>query len=252
MKAAHLLVFHGSRNSRYRVGKERLNRSIEYELRKTTAKEAGNQPQVAVLAHPCLIETACLEATEIALSERICQLGCQAIASQIEKIRIWPLFLSAGVHVQWDIPEAVEIAKKKLSNSIEIEIESCLGNDPRLAQLVEAQFPAESGVSRILLAHGSSLSRANQNLEAIASELEASIAYVSTPPSLLTQVEKMMESGRQSLVIVPYVLFWGKITDAMITEVAEIRDKYPHISIKLGTPLGYLSQLVKIIVDAII
>jgi sirohydrochlorin ferrochelatase len=189
-----------------------------------------------------------LELTPIPLRDRIEQVAVQARAAGASRLKILPLFLSAGVHVTEDIPSEVAWAQKALRERVRLELQPHVGTYPELAQLLAqrlAQVPTEAS---ILLAHGSRRSGANQAITALAGGLKALPAYWSVEPSLAGQVEVLAGSGKQAIAIVPYFLFSGGITDAIARQIHQLQQKFPHVAFKLAEPLGATPEFAHLLV----
>lgn len=247
LSTANILVFHGSRDERAKIGINRLTQQVRKNLELVPIEAKKTRNKTILLEKPPLVKSACLELAQTSLSEKIYQIG----SLDIKEVSIWPLFLSTGVHVQIDIPEAVTIATAMLSKPIEIKINPHLGENQGIIELIQREYQRLAGEGRILLAHGSKIAKANQDLEKIARSVGAIPAYKSVSPSLTTQVESLINQGICSISIFPYFLFWGKITDTLIAEIEELKTRFPHVYFDLGQPLGENSSLAKTIVNEI-
>jgi sirohydrochlorin ferrochelatase len=176
----------------------------------------------------------------------------------MSRLKIFPLFLLPGVHVREDIPHQVAIAQKTLGTAIEIELCPYLGSYPGLTPLLAQQFDQvptihnpQSKTGRILLSHGSRRRGANQPIAALASQLNALPAYWSVPPSLTEQVDFLKDQGQSSIVILPYFLFRGGLTEAIAQQVSQMQQSSANLQLYLGEPLGVTPALVNLIVEAI-
>ncbi|ELR97368.1 sirohydrochlorin chelatase [Gloeocapsa sp. PCC 73106] len=247
--SAYLLVFHGSRDPRAQQGMEKLSRRVLLSLETCKSSLREGRSAVTLLSQPLVIETACLELGEVSLAERLYQLGLEATKRGIDNIKVLPLLLATGVHVQIDIPREVALAQSKLG--VKMKIESHLGNYEGMLALIEGQYQNIAQEGKIIVAHGSSLSEANREIERLASKLGALAAYAFISPSLETQVETLIGSGIRVITIVPYVLFPGKITDAIASMVEQLQTQYPEINFRVKEPLGQIPALAQIILGAI-
>jgi sirohydrochlorin ferrochelatase len=195
------------------------------------------------------VNTASLELDSLPLHQTIQQWGEEVLAFGIKELRILPLFLLPGVHVQEDIPREVRLAQQALGGKIRLELSPYLGSNPNLRQLLAGQFSHFPTEGRILLSHGSRRRSGNQPIEAIATHFKALPAYWSVSPSLREQVELLIKQGNLSVAIVPYFLFAGGITEAITQQVQQLRSDFPQIRFLLGEPLGATSELAKLIIN---
>lgn len=247
----YLLVFHGSRDPRAQKGMEGLSGRLLKMLKTIGFTSRSSRGGSLLLCPPSLLEVACLELAEVSLAERLCQLGSEATSQGITKIKVLPMLLATGVHVQKDIPREVAIAQTKLGNQLELNIHLHLGSYEGIVELISLQYQNVPQEGRIIVAHGSSLSDANQEVERLANKVGAIAAYTFVSPDLKTQVETLIASGKRIISIVPHVLFPGKITDLIATQVQELQQKYPNVNFWVGQPLGQLPGLAQIILTAI-
>ena len=255
ISSAHLLVAHGSRNSHYQMSLQKLAHLVQQQIiqkyweNQLISAEDNKIERKKLSLHPPLVDIAYLELTSISLSEAIVNFAFQALLQNNKFINIIPLFLLSGVHVLQDIPEQIKIAQGKLTNHIEIQLMSHLGSYQSLVKLLEKQFIQLPGQKRILLAHGSRLKTGNQQCEQIANQLEAEVAYWSVNPSLQEKVASLVNLGVQSIAIIPYFLFEGRITQALADQIQQLRIEYPQIKVIAGKPLGATEELANLIVN---
>jgi len=226
---AYLLVFHGSRDPRPQKAALELALLIAQGL-------PAHSP----------VEIAALELAAIPLHQKIINL---ALGSPV--VRIIPLFLLPGVHVTQDIPEAIEQARQVLPPSANLELCPHLGSYPCLISLLSGQLAQFSGDGGVLLAHGSRRRESQQFISNLADKLGLISAYWSVEPHLSTQIEKLANSGKKNLFILPYFLFTGGITDAIAQTIRTVQTQLDGIQLCLGQPLGATPELAQIILEEI-
>ncbi|MBD3884134.1 sirohydrochlorin chelatase [Phormidium tenue FACHB-886] len=252
LQSAYLLVTHGSRDPRPQQMLEQLAALVQQELARLPSLAAARPtlPNAASLEHSApLVGTAVLELASLPLHEQIQQFAIAAIAAGYSQVKILPLFLLPGVHVMEDIPAEVAIAQRHLEGSTEplsLTLAPHLGSFPLTSVLYETPI-----ANRILIAHGSRRTGANQPIEAVANALEALPAYWSVSPSLEEQVTKLVEQGCLEIAIVPYFLFAGSITDAIAQQVSQLTQQFPYTRLELGEPIGATPALAKLIVNQV-
>ncbi|MEC4986085.1 MAG: sirohydrochlorin chelatase [Oscillatoria sp. PMC 1068.18] len=268
MPSACLLVSHGSRDARPGIAVEQLANLVRERLENqrpwgmsanslSSDVEKGDRllPKrshtIATKPICPLVGCAALELTPMPLHESIKQFAHRAKAEGNTKVQILPLFLLSGVHVQEDIPTAVKLAQEAVGEQIPIQIQPHLGSNPKLKQLLATEFQSLSTATRILLSHGSRRVGANEQIEAIASELGAIAAYWSVAPSLSSQVETLVAAGTQEIAIVPHFLFTGGITEAIAAQVKELQLQFSHVQLLLGKPLGANAELADLVVEGV-
>jgi sirohydrochlorin ferrochelatase len=190
----------------------------------------------------------CLEGQAFTLAQQLqhfCEELCEQSDTDNLNVAIVPLFLLSGVHVMQDIPNEVAIAQQKSIDSIDrqdrsiaLKIVPHLGTHPQIPALLqfrlEAQVealkqhpkhPNQNNIGFILLSHGSRRLEALQDVEAIAQQLGAVAAYWSVPPDLDTQIEQLIAQGKESIIILPYLLATGGILTAIAQRTSLYADR---------------------------
>lgn len=132
-----------------------------------------------------------------------------------------PLLLGSAYHARIDIPELIA------HSGAEVTQADVLGDDPRLLQVVRERLTAV-GVSRfdadlgvILVGVGSSHPAANARTAVLAGALAEGTRWAGTQvafatgqtPSLPEAVDRLQRRGARRLVIAPWFLAHGRITD---------------------------------------
>ncbi|MGV0805670.1 sirohydrochlorin chelatase [Mycolicibacterium setense] len=132
-----------------------------------------------------------------------------------------PLLLGSAYHARIDIPELIA------NSGAEVTQADVLGDDPRLLQVVRERLTAV-GVSRfdadlgvILAGVGSSHPAANARTAVLAGALADGTRWTGTQvafatgqsPSLPEAVDRLHQRGARRLVIAPWFLAHGRITD---------------------------------------
>ncbi len=226
MRSAYLLVTHGSRDIRPQIAIDQLRARIEQRL---------SVP----------VEAAVLECAPTPLHEQIEEFSHQH--PDVAQIYIVPLFLLPGVHVMEDIP--AQIARSRVD--AKLEILPHLGSHPGMVEVLAsriAQVPAEA---RILMSHGSRRSSGNAAIEKIASAINAVSAYWSVEPKLETRLLELKQQGYQEIVILPYFLFSGGITDAIAQSIKALLEQHSDLTLHWLTPFDFCEDLVRLIIDFI-
>lgn len=248
MASAYLLVSHGSRDPRPEIAMQHLAGLLCHNRQSDLPKIVTGH--VASLAKcETLVGTAYLELNPDPLHEQIIKFAKNALDFGCNRLKILPLFLLPGVHVMEDIPDQVALAKQILNQDIKIFLQPYLGSHPDLGRLLAKQVVGTKPEAKILLAHGSRRPGANNPVESIATAIGAVAAYLSVPPSFEAQVQELINSGYRSLLTIPYFLFAGGMTDAVVQRQEELKLQSPEVSFYLAEPLGTRAELVELIWD---
>ncbi|MBU9765745.1 sirohydrochlorin chelatase [Mycobacterium sp. TNTM28] len=150
-----------------------------------------------------------------------------------------PLLLGSAYHARIDIPELIA------NSGAEVSQADVLGDDPRLLQVVRERLTAvgvsrfDAGLGVILAAVGSSHPAANARTAALADALAEGTRWAGThvafatgqSPSLPEAVDRLRQRGAHRLVIAPWFLAHGLITDRVAQFAAAA-------GIPMAEPLG--------------
>jgi len=259
---AYFFVIHGSRNRKTKsaaFGLQQLITSriefndivtqqdyLENNLLSSKSQMASmlNSPKI-------LTEVAALELAPLALNKSLVNFAQKVHLHGFSKIKVFPLFLAPGVHVQKDIPLEISSAIKQIDNGVTVELSIFLGKYSGMVQLLADKFSELSAQTRILVAHGSRLPKVDDYYEHLADELNAKVAYWSKNPSISRQIKDNIAVGKKRIAILPYFLFPGKITNEIAAEVASLQIEYPDVELILGQPLGTTEALAELIAKEI-
>ncbi|MEN9869955.1 MAG: hypothetical protein RLZZ171_938 [Cyanobacteriota bacterium] len=262
---AYLLVFHGSRDCRTHAAvlnlKNLLIAKAKYKSKNILTQEnylgknsfgfesklSSESTIVSDLDWIPLIEVAALELGDQSLSQSLIDFAQKANRQGFKQIKVIPLFLAPGVHVQSDIPAEITLASKQLDNQVTIKLSPYVGKYSGIISLLANRFDELSAKTRILIAHGSRLLTAGEYYQNLSNQLNAELAYWSTIPKFTQQIKAQIALGSEKIAILPYFLFPGKITEAIATEIEELRQQYPHVELMLGEPLGSTPAIAELI-----
>ena len=254
MPSAYLLVAHGSRDPRPQIAMEQLakliyqHKLLDARLSKNNSRKSADN--LLTITEP-LVGVAYLELNPLPLHEQIKQKCDRALSYGCDRLQILPLFLLPGVHVMEDIPQEIAKARQISSPNIAIDLQTYLGTQTGLIEILSQQMTKTTAEAWILIAHGSRRPGAKAPIEEIARKLNTLSAYWAVPPSLEIQIEELVNSGHKKIGIVPYFLFAGGITDAIAAKVNELKIKFPAINFQLVEPLGASKELAKLIINLI-
>ncbi|HEY9643350.1 MAG TPA: sirohydrochlorin chelatase [Coleofasciculaceae cyanobacterium] len=246
--ASYLLVSHGSRDPRPQQAMAHLAELVAQQLSQPAPMTvSGDRSPTSIQQTAPLVGTAALELAPLPLHQQIQAFAEQSLAAGYHQLKLVPLFLLPGVHVMEDIPAEVALAQPVLSGNLTLEVCPYLGSHPRLQTLLtRSSVPV---ADRILVSHGSRRAGGHQPAEAIAAHLHALPSYWSVSPKLEEQVHHLVQRGSQQIVILPYFLFEGGITDAIAQTVADLQQQFPAVQLHLSRPLGATPELANLIIN---
>jgi sirohydrochlorin ferrochelatase/(2Fe-2S) ferredoxin len=239
---AVLLVGHGSR-------REKSNEQV-----RTLA--AALEDRLGLPADVAYIELA-----EPAIPDAI-----SALAPACETLTIVPLSLFGASHVKSDVPLAVQLARAR-HDGLTIRYGSHLGVHPSLVELLDERVRAvesDLGVDRedddvavVVCARGSSDPDSNADVHKLArllyegrefGRVEASFVGVTTP--LLDETLHTVARDRpDAVVVVPYMLGDGVLTQRIVDRTAAFDDEYSYVAAAAGDPLGTDDRIVDVLAD---
>lgn len=255
--SAYLLVFHGSRdyNAQHAAFDLVKQLNVKFESKHILTQHnylesniSVSTPSNSFVDHP-LIEVTALELTPVSLREKLVVFAQKAYRKGYLKVKVLPLFLAPGVHVQEDIPTEITAAIKKINNKLTVELSPFLGKYSGIVTLLSREFSELSAEARILIAHGSRLPQVAEYYSGLANHLEATMAYWSMSPCLEEQIVTQVKLGKSRIAIVPYFLFPGKITQAIATQITQLQQVYPQVKLCMGKPLGTTAALAELIFE---
>ncbi|MEM7556412.1 MAG: sirohydrochlorin chelatase [Cyanobacteria bacterium P01_A01_bin.84] len=255
--SAYLLVSHGSRDPRPKSAMGELGWQISKKISKPVwnyfPEELGKKSsQVLTMGtnRRDFVGIAYLELVTKPLHQQIINFARLANDNGCDRIQILPLFLLEGVHLKEDIPSEVALAQKLLGKKITLDVRPHLGSHFGLQEMIAKKITNKSS-TKIIVSHGSRRRNANVQLEVMAENLGAAIAYTSISPNLESLVLDCVTTGSQAIAIVPYFLFPGNITDTIAQTVEKLTLQFPAVSFQLTEPIGASTELAELIWDLV-
>lgn len=148
---------------------------------------------------------------------------------------VTPLLLASAYHARVDIPSIIADSDRD-----DVLVADTLGEDPRLVAVL-AQRLAELGVTApgtgvVVVAVGSSHPAANAATATLAGVLPGDwagvrVAYATTEPSVAEGIAELRRLGAQRVVVVPWFIAPGRITDRVAAVCADA-------GVAMAEPLG--------------
>lgn len=198
-----------------------------------------------------IVGVATLELAPRPLHEQILNFVVDLQARGYDRLQVVPVFLLAGTHVSEDIPQQVLLAQQLLSGDFELVLCPYLGSHPHWQTWLQSQIQTLPMDRWILFSHGSRRASAQEPLQQLAQALAVDLAFWSISPSLVEQVETLIELGNTRIGILPYILFPGGILDALQITSQQILHQFPHLSLTVLPALDASPELASLIVDLI-
>lgn len=156
---------------------------------------------------------------------------------------VTPLLLASAYHARTDIPAMIDEAK------VPVRQADTLGEDPRLVEVLQQRLTesaAGDGTGVLVVAVGSSHAGANARTAGVARALGAGarIAFATGPqPSVSEGIEELRRAGARSIVLAPWFIAHGRITDRVAAIAAE------EEGVVMAEPLGAHPLLAATLLD---
>jgi sirohydrochlorin cobaltochelatase len=188
------------------------------------------------------------------------------LAPTVSTVSVVQLSLFAASHVKNDVPVAIRQARTE-HPELTIQNGSHLGVHPAIIDLLDdraAAVESALGIDRatddvavVLCARGSSDPDANSDAHKLArllyegrpfSRVETSFIGV-TEPRLDETLHSVAKYRPDAVVVLPYMLGDGVLTQRVRDRTADFDDEYPYVDAAAGDPLGTDSRLLDVLAD---
>jgi sirohydrochlorin cobaltochelatase len=188
-----------------------------------------------------------------------------SLAPSASDVTVVPLSLFAASHVKADVPLVVNEARAE--HDIDVHSGRHLGVHPAIVELLNdrvASVETDLGVDRaeddvlvVLCARGSSDPDSNGDVHKLArllyegrSFLDVEAAFIGvTEPLLEDALHTVSKRRPDAVVVVPYMLGDGVLTERIRERTAEFGDDYPYAVAGCGDPLGTDDRLLEVLAD---
>jgi sirohydrochlorin cobaltochelatase len=194
-------------------------------------------------------------------SERLLDEQISHHARPGEGFVLLPLFLAPGVHVETDLRAALCRARLRTPQVSFVQaatlgehegMEALLGE--RARRLLGRHAPRHTAV--VLLGHGSRREEANRLLQDLADGVWevlggplVTAAFWHSTPDLRRTLRELNGQGIRRVVILPYFLFPGTLTERIGQEVARLAGEFPRLHLVLDDVLGGDDRLLPLLQD---
>ncbi|NJK61624.1 MAG: sirohydrochlorin chelatase [Synechococcaceae cyanobacterium SM2_3_1] len=228
-----VLICHGSRDPRYQASLAKLAAACRAQM-------------------PYAVATAQLELASLSLDQQLIALGRQASV-----LVLLPLFMGPGIHLQEDLKTAIAATSDQLP-ALDLQTAMPLGQDPGMIQLLAQRLCSHASTAWILLSHGSRvptfaahMQRLRRQVIAVSSCKPLLPAFWTQPPSLTTQVERLIQRGIRRIEILPFFLFAGHLQDQITTTLSTLQEQYPEVTFGLHAPLATDPALIPLLQESV-
>jgi sirohydrochlorin cobaltochelatase len=231
-----LIVGHGSRDAA-------ANQEFEQLVARYQARRPELEPRYGYveLAQPSLAD------------------ALAAIPPDRQEVTLLPLFLFAAGHVKNDIPLALSRARRELP-CVNFHAARALGVHPALVDLAlerGGQFSdAEARrTAVVVVGRGSSDPDANGDFCKVTRLIGEGRPFAWVVPSFVgitrprfeETLEFVARARPERLLVIPYLLFAGRLLAQLHEQVAEFRGRYPWIKTTLAAQLGVDERLLRVL-----
>jgi sirohydrochlorin cobaltochelatase len=206
------------------------------------------------------VDAGFLELAEPSIEEAI-----GSLAPTVSDVTLLPLSLFAASHVKADIPLIVQQARGDYD--VSLHNGKHLGVHPELVELLDDRTVAveerlgvdrtEDDVIVVLCARGSSDPDSNADVHKLArllyegrefTDVEAAFIGV-TEPLLEEQLHTVAKRRPDAVVVLPYMLGDGVLTQRIHDRTEEFDEDYPYVDADSGDPLGTNERLLEVLAD---
>ena len=188
-----------------------------------------------------------------------------SLAPAVSDVTVVPLSLFAASHVKADVPLVVNEARTE--HDIGVHNGRHLGVHPSIVELLDdrvADVEAGLGVDRtdddvlvVLCARGSSDPDSNGDVHKLARLLYEGREFLDVEAAFIGVTEPLLEDALHTVskrrpdavVVVPYMLGDGVLTERIREQTAEFDEEYPYAVADCGDPLGTDDRLLDVLAD---
>lgn len=215
------------------------------------------------LARPELrVETAYVELARPLIAETLA-----ALAAEVPRITVVPVFLFAAGHVKNDVPLAIAEARTAYPRCL-ISAAPALGVHPALAELafqrasrcLPSDASARAKTLVLVVGRGSSDPDANGDFCKMSRLIGEGRGLMQTIPTFIGITQPRVDDSLElvarmrpdRLVILPYLLFAGRLVARLEAQVEAFRSRFPWIHTELAPHLGIDERLLALIDERVL
>jgi sirohydrochlorin ferrochelatase/(2Fe-2S) ferredoxin len=191
--------------------------------------------------------------------------GLDAIARDNDRVVVVPCFLFTAGHVKNDIPLALAAVRRKFPE-VRFEAGRVLGVHPAMAELA-FQRAAEAGggaadarrTAVMVVGRGASDPDANGDFCKLVRLFGEGRGFGWVAPAFMgitrplfdETIELIARARPERILVVPYLLFGGRLIVRLEEQIREFGNRYPWIELRLASHLGVDSKLLEVMDERI-
>lgn len=190
--------------------------------------------------------------------------GIDAVARRNDRVIIIPCFLLAAGHVKNDLPLALAAARARFPH-LRFEAGRVLGVHPAMAELAfrrafEKTDAADvKGTAVVMVGRGASDPDANGDFFKLVRLFSEGRGFKWVAPCFIgiaepkfeETIELVARARPERIVVVPYLLFGGRLIARLEEQVREFTRRYPWIPARLAPHLGVHPSLLELLEERI-
>jgi sirohydrochlorin cobaltochelatase len=191
--------------------------------------------------------------------------GLDAIARSNDRVIVIPCFLFTAGHVKNDIPLALAAVRPKFPK-VRFEAGRVLGVHPAMAELAFQRACEACGgegdakrTAVVVVGRGASDPDANGDFCKLVRLVGEGRGFGWVVPSFIgittplfeEAIELIARARPERIVVVPYLLFSGRLVARLEEQIREFGNRYPWIKLSLASHLGVHPKLLEVIDDRI-
>lgn len=187
-----------------------------------------------------------------------------ALAADHDRVVVVPCFLFAAGHAKNDIPLALATARPKFPQ-VSFEAARVLGVHPALAELAFERARAACDLSEakrtalVVVGRGASDPDANGDFCKLVRLIGEGrgLGWVVptfigiTSPLFEETLEQVARARPERIVVVPYLLFGGRLVGRLAEQLRAFNERYPWIALSLSNHLGIHPRLLEVLDERI-
>ncbi len=197
-----------------------------------------------------LVEASFLNYSRPTLAEMVEKCHAQGATTVI----VQPYFLIEGAYVQQDLPALLQDVARAYPD-LDFHVAQVLGDHPamvalarRRVQEAEADAPRRRPAGLLFLAHGTPLPAANRPIYSVMQQVQVQMGFTygqvgfldCNEPEIPQAVQQLVEDGARYILALPYFLHMGRhVREDLPGILAEVRQRYPGVTIHLARHLDY-------------
>lgn len=189
----------------------------------------------------------------------------ELVAAGTTEVVVVPLLLVRGGHYTTDIPEILDKACRR-NPALTVRYAQPLGPSEALHDLVTRRIDAaiaddlaaaRADTSVVLVSNGASDPAANAEIARVSNVLWQELGYRAAghafagfgEPRVAEVLEKVRLGGANRIVLAPYILFSGVLTERIEQDRAAFAERFAEVDLRCAAPLGDCDELADLVLE---